>query len=566
MSSGMHSDWPRWLRLSNHNPLYLVSAWLVLHGVSLAFQGDIGLRWIPLMTQLLCVYTLALALVGWLVVRVANVWEDARMILLVILLMFTALSTSYDDLCLKNPAAGALHLAIGFAFSCALTEWILFSLGMKLPLRYRAPFYLQLAVLFAFPAWLGKLSVDGHDPAMLLGVLTFPVAAAAALLTLWPAAAGSPQRDRDNGTPWRWPFYPWSIFVFVSIACGIRAWMLSLSFSPADGVAPAFLPYFLCPILIAMFLLALEMGLRQNSKTTQWIALIAMLGTVWMSFPGKRLNNAQQLLLNLMETSLAGPPLLVCVAVALIAIYAMRRRAAGSEFVAVVCLMLLAFLQPNTRSLTTLGSSSALALFLVGAWQIGYGLHTRSTLRLGFGGAAIFIAIGRQLNQTWLFEHNAYWLVHFEIIWFLMLPLYCRDALANWLRATGPFWTMAVATAVVIGGPFLWIAVPGWALAAVATAMALLSILYLATLRVRWYALAAAWTACLATVFWTIAALEMLHDKQLRHGLTFYALGFLMLAVALFVSLWKARIIARCWRWLQNAAQNGIASSHGSSG
>ena len=213
--------WPRFL--SNHNPLYLVSAWLVLHGIGLAFRGEAGLQWVPLMTQLLCGYTILLAVSGWLVIRVGKVWEDARMILLVLLLMFTALSTGYDNLCLKAPGSGGLHLAFGFAFSCAITEIVLFSLGMKLPLRYRLPFYLQLAVLFAFPAWLGKLSFDGRDPEMLLGVLLFPVVAAGALLTLLPAAAGDPERDRPNGTPWPWPFYPWSIFVFVAIANGIRA-------------------------------------------------------------------------------------------------------------------------------------------------------------------------------------------------------------------------------------------------------------------------------------------------------------------------------------------------------
>ena len=309
----------RWQRfLSNHNPLYLVSAWVVLLGIGQAFRGEIGLRWIPLMTELLCGYTLAIALAGWLVVRVGKVWDDARMILLVVLLMFTALSTSYDDLCLKDPAAGAQHLAFGYFFSCATTEAILYALGMKLPLRYRLPFYLQLAVLFAFPAILGRLSVAGNDPAMCAGVLLFPVTAGVALLTLWPAAAARP--ERDNGTPWPWPLYPWSIFVFVAVASVIRAWMLSVSFSPAAGVMPAFLPYLVCPILLAMIVLLLELGLRQKSRLTQRIAMAAMLGVAWLSFPGTRTNGAQRLLLDLMESWFAGPPMLVCGAIVLVAL------------------------------------------------------------------------------------------------------------------------------------------------------------------------------------------------------------------------------------------------------
>ena len=324
MANDLQPVVPLWRRLlSNHNPLYLFSAWLVLHGISQAFRGDVGLRWIPLMTQLLCGYTLAIALAGWLVVRVGKVWEDARMILLVVLLMFTALSTSYDDLCLKDPVAGAIHLGFGYCFSCAITECILFALGMKLPLRYRLPFYLQLAVLFAFPALLGKLSIEGYDPAMAAGVLLFPVVAGVALLTLMPAAALSP--ESENGTPWPWPFYPWSIFVFVAIASAIRAWMLSVSFSPAAGVAPAFLPYLLCPILLAMIVLALELGLNRKSKTTQLISLLALLAVAALSFPGLRINAPQQILLSLLENALAGPPLLVCGAVVLITMYAIWR-------------------------------------------------------------------------------------------------------------------------------------------------------------------------------------------------------------------------------------------------
>jgi len=62
-------------RLSNHNPLYLISAWLVLHGIGEAFRGEVGLRWVPLMTQLLCAYTLVLALAGWIVIRAGRVWK-----------------------------------------------------------------------------------------------------------------------------------------------------------------------------------------------------------------------------------------------------------------------------------------------------------------------------------------------------------------------------------------------------------------------------------------------------------------------------------------------------------
>jgi hypothetical protein len=505
------------------------------------------------MTQLLCAYTLVLALAGWIVIRAGRVWEDARIILLVVLLMFTALSTSYDNLCLKNPAAGAIHLAIGFGFCCAITEFILFSLGMKLPLPYRAPFYLQLALLFAFPALLGKLSVYGQDAAMCVGVLSFPVAAAAGLLTLLPAAIGQP--ERENGTPWPWPYYPWSIFVFVAIASGIRAWMLSVSFSPAAGVEPAFLPYFLCPILLAMLILVLELGLRMHSRRAQRIALLAMLGVIWMAFPGERLNSAQRLLLDLLENSLAGPPVLVSAAVAAVAVYAMLRRAAGSELVTIVALGLLACLDVNTRSIESISSPNILLWFALAVWQINFGLWTRNMLRLAFGGIVIIVFFGKTLNAQWMFEHNAYWAIQLSVIWCALLPLVCRDKIANHLRAAGPFWIASTETCLVAFHPDFWSGVPNWAPAFVASMMTLVSLSYWLIFRVRWYLLAAGWIAALASLFWTNAALRMLGDVQLRHGLTWYAAGYAVLAGGLLVSLWKARSIQRGWAWLQHHAE-----------
>jgi hypothetical protein len=543
----------RWQRfLSNHNPLYLVSAWVVLLGISQAFQGEIGLRWIPLMTELLCVYTLAIALAGWLVVRVGKIWDDARMIMLVVLLMFTALSTSYDDLCLKDPVAGWQHLAFGYVFSCATTEAILHALGMKLPLRYRLPFYLQLAVLFAFPAILGELSVAGNDPAMCAGVVLFPVTAGAALLTLWPAAGAKP--ERENGTPWPWPLYPWSIFIFVAVASVIRAWMLSVSFSPAAGVVPAFLPYLVCPILLAMIVLLLELGLRQQSRVTQRLAMLALLVVAWLAFPGTRTNSAQRLLLDLMESSFAGPPMLVCGAVVLIAVYGMVRRAAGSEALTVLALLLLACVQPETRSWKSLGAPNPQILSVLVVWQLGYGQRTLNMPRLAVGGITAMFLAADQFNIAWLFANHAFWFVQFALLWLMLLPLFCRDSLARALRAGGPVWMTGTATAAMIAGPIFDWGLPPWMPALIATSMIGVAVLYGVILRVRWYALPAGWATALACVGWSIAALSSLHEMQLRRGLAIYALGCFILAAALVVSFWKAGLAHRMWLWLQSHA------------
>lgn len=559
--SKLGRGWRRFL--SNHNPLYLFSAWLVLHGLGIAFKGETGLNWMPLMTPLLCTYILALACSGWLVIRAGKLWEDARMILLVVLLMFTALSTSYDDLCLKDPATGAIHLAIGYAFCCAVTEMVLYLLGIRLPMRYRAPFYFQLAILFAFPAWLGKCSVEGHDPAMCLGVLAFPVAAGGALLTLLPAARGSAERDRVNGTPWPWPFFPWSIFVFVAIASGIRAWMLSLSFTPAWGVEPAFLPYFLCPIVLAMLVLALELGLRHRSRVTQWIALLGMLAGVWIACPGVQLNSAQLRTLDLLEKSLAGPPLLVCVTVAAIAVYAMIRRAAGAELVAVVSLTLLTCLDTTTRSLEGLHTPQGLALLILVGWQLGHGLWTRSTPRMAFGGVALLIAAGHGLDTEWLIADRSSVVLQLAIVWCALLPLYCSDGYAEWFRAVGPALLGIVATLIVFLGPGIWRSTPLWVLASSSSALAAVCLLYWVVLRLRWFVPTVGWVAALSAMLWLACGYDTLSDMQFKHGLAWYVAGCLMLGAALAASMWKAGVVRRLWTWLQYDKLEGeLANGH----
>lgn len=53
-------------------------------------------------------------------------------------------------------------------------------------------------MLFAFSAWLAKLSVDGNDPAMCLAVAAFPVGLGLALLAPFPAAKDGIENIRTS--------------------------------------------------------------------------------------------------------------------------------------------------------------------------------------------------------------------------------------------------------------------------------------------------------------------------------------------------------------------------------
>ena len=67
--------------LYNHNPFYVISAALVLYGLRVSFLGGDAFQTRALMIGLMS-YVLLLAGTAWLIIRLGNVWNDARTILL----------------------------------------------------------------------------------------------------------------------------------------------------------------------------------------------------------------------------------------------------------------------------------------------------------------------------------------------------------------------------------------------------------------------------------------------------------------------------------------------------
>ncbi len=257
-----------------HNPFYLVSALLVLVGLHEVLANDSSLTGGWLLMSVLGGYTLLLATAGYVIVRYGQVWDDARMILLVIVLVLLALSVSFDRIVLEKPASGARFLLAGLTFSVLVSECVLGSLKIRLAARYRLPYYLLLALLFAYPVGLAQLSITGRDIAMAWGVFLFPLCASAVLMTLWPAAGRPAQDEPPSGTPWSWPWFPWSLFALLLIAVALRSYSLSMAFEASKGSAVSFQPYFLSPLVLASAVLLLEMSIANGSRRMQRVALL----------------------------------------------------------------------------------------------------------------------------------------------------------------------------------------------------------------------------------------------------------------------------------------------------
>ncbi len=116
---------PPFLRsLYNHNPFYAISTVLMLFAVRNAYgELTIGMINCWIMMGVLAAYTALLALIGVLIVRQGKVWEDARSIVLLLIILFLAVSISADDLFVKmeSTAGGGLLLLCGYIFSAVVT-------------------------------------------------------------------------------------------------------------------------------------------------------------------------------------------------------------------------------------------------------------------------------------------------------------------------------------------------------------------------------------------------------------------------------------------------------------
>src|SRR5688500_6065267 len=179
---------PAWLALiCTHNPCYVISALLVVYGLHVSFAGrlDPAKGW--LLMKMLMGYTALLAGAAAAIIRFGRVWEDARTLVLLVLLMLVALSSSFDRVCLDDSNLGGSFLATGFIFSIIVCELLVRGLNVRLPWSFRGPLYVHLVLLFAYPAWLGRLSLTDCEGLMAWFVLGYTSLNAAGALLLLPA-------------------------------------------------------------------------------------------------------------------------------------------------------------------------------------------------------------------------------------------------------------------------------------------------------------------------------------------------------------------------------------------
>ena len=379
----------RWVGTSN--PFYVISAALFLFGLRVSFGAQASDIDAWALTGGLAGYTLLLAAAALLLVRFAGVWDDVRTVLLLVVVMFLATSVTFDELLVMEPERGTWYFVGGLAFAVVLTEALLRGIRLRLPLLFRLPYHLTLALFFLYPLALVQVVRDPHGEALMWGLWGFAPTAGLLFLTLIPAIRRGRGYTRDNGSPWPWPFYPWSVFAFLAAAvCGraiLLCWSFHLLAGPDDQLV--FGPYFLVPLGLAVAVLVLELGLVEGSRVARWVALAAPAGLVVLSATGHRADPIYAEFLQHFAARLGGTPLFVALlAAGGFYLYAWVRRVPLAPEGLTAVLAALAFVRPE--ALTVHDLTAPRPAFLVAAvlLQVWVALWRHDGWRLAAGTAA----------------------------------------------------------------------------------------------------------------------------------------------------------------------------------
>ncbi len=458
---------PWWKTLYNHNPFYALSTVMMLISVRAAYGempiGDINC-W--LVMGVLAGYTMLLALIGVCIIRFGKIWEDARSILLLLLLLFLGISVSMDDLFVKmgTPQEGAILAAGGVLFSFVVTETVLLLSGIQLKIRYRLPYYLFMFLFYFTPWWFSPELHPRQSSSMEWLLLLFPVVTAAIILTLLPAVWAGPQYIKNNGTPWKWPMYPWSMFVILVVATLIRSYALCLTFAPTGPIwrelsggslgivfSTTWGTWFLVPVLWAILILLLEGGLvvrsRKQCRLVMWLAPIMLLFSLPLG--------SSQVFTSFWDRTVQtiGSPvwLTVCLIVTFYA-WAYLRKVPGAATGILFSLLLFSRIGPATDSIATLLPLQPWPFALLGAVLMIRGLREWSSSRQAFAMLLLIFSVWLYLPSTAFASWKA--TLSFAAIWgsAIIIGLIHKDKLAGFLRA------VAGVQAILVGLYILFVA------------------------------------------------------------------------------------------------------------
>lgn len=528
----------RWI--STSNPFYVISAGLFLIGLRISFGPRVSEVDTWALMAGLAGYTLLLAVTAFLLVRYAQVWEDARTVLLLVVLMFLATSVTFDELLVLDPGQGIRLYLGGLLFAVAVSEGLLHGIRLRLPAGFRVPYYLLLALFFLYPVALSPWVDRPESEALLWGLLGFSSVAGLIFLTLLPALRRGPGYVRANGSPWPWPLYPWTLFGMLAAVVPARAFLLCWSMHLLGGDQLIFGPYFLVPFGFALAVLLLEAGLVSRCRGLLHVALAVPAALVVLAMVGHRQETMYRLFLEAFAARLGGDPLfLTVVAAAAYYGYAALRGVPLATEALTAALAALSTVGPDALRMGLLAPPRPEPILAAAALQLGLSLRRDGSGHCLAGGILVALATLAIPEGTALAPYRVPLAAHLVLVAVLGVGAAFDDALARWLRVLGVCLGLAGCVVTTLGPAALPAPAAGTYLLGMATVLAG----YALVLGHR-LALASALvvlTVWLAAVCWQ----GYTTARQQVVGLDYLFLSLAVFAVAVLISLSKANLRTR---------------------
>ena len=532
--------------LYTHNPFYVISADLVFIGLRMSFDPSAKSFDTWALISGLAGYTLLLATTACLLVRFGRVWDDIRSVLLLVVMMFLAISSTIDDVLIMRPRVGMALAVGGLAFALVVSEGLLRGMRLWLPALYRGPYYLILALFFLYPVALRPLLARPDSPTSHWALFGFSTAAGLAFLTLLPAIRRGAGYVKGNGSPWRWPLYPWSLFFFLGLGVVGRSYYLCISLHNVEGYRSIFGPYFLVPFGFAVALLILEHGLASGSKGATRFALAIPVALLGLAMFGHRPDVVYGRFLAIFREGMgvAPPAATLLAATAFYAVAAFRAVPMAGGF-AMASLVALSVVGPSTLDPSGLVTPRAWPLLPVAMVQGWLAFRHKDSFRALVASACLVASTASLVGDSWSTEQLALATFHLALVAILALGAIFDDELGRHLRAWGATFLLAASLASLAGEPHLTRGMPPALLPAYPILLAAVAVGY--GLIVGGWAYFAASGAILAGVLAVFGHRGYLLLRQQVVGLDRIAWGLASFAVAALISLWKAGVPQR-WK------------------
>ncbi len=530
--------------LYSSNPFYILSADLVFVGLRISFgpRGPAAYPWALGMS--LAGYTLLLATTACFLIRVGKLWDDLRSLLLLIVMMFLAIATSGDDKMAADSLRGAIGYLIGFCFAVVLSEIVLHTIRLRLPGWYRAAYHAILALVFLYPIALVPLLNEPESPRLQWALFGFSPLATLVLLLLVPAARGGAAYVAKNGSPWRWPLYPWSLFLIMAGGLAVRSYSLCMSFHYVNGSRTIFAPYFLVPVGLAVSLIWLEIGIAGRRRGVMIAASVVPFLLAYVATTGHRYEPVYLSFWTEFRNTLGGTPFyLAAVAVVLFQFYAVIRRVPAAWDFLWVSLALLSAIGRNSLDFDALVAPDHYRWSPPGLVLARLAWRRRDTIEALLSGTALSIAIARSCTIIWPEVDSFLVAAHLIVVTFMAVGAVPDDIAARFARTWACFALLVLQLFAVLGYEPLVDALTPNGVPIYVAAITGVGIAYGFRLRDRRYVAVAA--AGLAA--W-LAQSGAPNYKQLRRilvGLDQIACGLLFFIVAGAISLRKAGIWPR---------------------